>query len=119
MPLQAERRDRVVQKNLTITVLLDFYGELLTKKQAEAMKLYYDEDCSLSEIADSMGISRQGARDFIKRGEVQLCEFEEKLRLAERFMKITAAADRLIECAKGEKLSDEMLCLIEQIRNSI
>ena len=70
-----------MSKNLTITVLLDFYGELLTAKQADALRLYYDEDCSLSEIADDMGLSRQGARDFIKRGEQQLFEFEEKLGL--------------------------------------
>lgn len=106
-------------KDLTITVLLDFYGELLTKKQSEALKLYYDEDCSLSEIADNMSISRQGARDFIKRGEVQLGEFEDKLKLAERFLKISSLVERLMECAKKEHLSDETVALIEQIGNSL
>lgn len=109
----------LLSKDLTITVLLDFYGELLTKKQSEALRLYYDEDCSLSEIADNMEISRQGARDFIKRGETQLMEFEDKLKLAERFLKISALAERLTECAKREHLSDETMALIEQIKNSL
>jgi len=86
-----------MSKNLTMTVLLDFYGELLTEKQRIALKSYYDEDCSLSEIAEDMSISRQGVRDFIKRGESQLLEFEEKLGLAKRFIKINQLTDKINE----------------------
>lgn len=108
-----------MSKNLTITVLLDFYGELLTAKQADALRLYYDEDCSLSEIADDMGISRQGARDFIKRGEQQLFEFEEKLGLAERFDKITKAVHELEELLKEQNVSDGAKRLLEEIKDNL
>lgn len=66
-------------KNLEITVLYDFYGDLLTEKQQEVIELYYNEDLSLAEIAALSGITRQGVRDSIKRAEGQLTEFEERV----------------------------------------
>ena len=58
-------------KNQTfrMTMLFDFYGELLTDRQKEFYDLYYNEDLSLSEIAENYGISRQGVRDVIVRAE--------------------------------------------------
>ena len=61
-----------MSKDLNVSVLLDFYGQLLTQKQNDALDLYYNQDLSLSEIAAHMGITRQGVRDNIKRGETQL-----------------------------------------------
>ena len=60
-------------KNQTfrMTMLFDFYGELLTERQKEFYELYYDEDLSLSEIAENYGISRQGVRDVIVRAEAR------------------------------------------------
>lgn len=75
-------------KDYEIAMLLDFYGELLTEKQREAMDLYYNEDLSLAEIAEPLAISRQGVRDSIKRGEKQLMELEDTLGLAKRFREI-------------------------------
>ncbi|MBQ3181622.1 MAG: DNA-binding protein [Clostridia bacterium] len=69
-------------------MLLDFYGELLTEKQAKAMELYYNEDLSLAEIAEPLSISRQGVRDSIKRGEKQLIDLENTLGLLKRFKEI-------------------------------
>lgn len=108
-----------MSKNLTMTVLLDFYGELLTEKQADALRMYYEEDCSLSEIAADMGISRQGARDFIKRGEAQLSEFEEKLGLVGRFEKITKAVCELGEILENENMSEEARMLLENIKDNL
>ena len=72
-------------KNQTyrMTMLFDFYGELLTERQKEFFDLYYNEDLSLAEIAEHEGISRQGVRDNIKRGESYLLELEEKLHFVE------------------------------------
>lgn len=75
-------------KDYEMAMLLDFYGELLTEKQREAMELYYNEDLSLAEIAEPLNISRQGVRDSIKRGEKQLEELETTLGLAKRFREI-------------------------------
>ena len=72
-------------KNLEIALLFDFYGEMLTDKQRDVVELYYNDDLSLSEIAENEGITRQGVRDSIKRAETQLTEMEERLGLVRRF----------------------------------
>jgi len=87
----------VLAKDLSISVLLDFYGELLTPKQAEALDLYYNQDLSLAEIAGDTGVSRQGVRAFIKQGEAHLMNFEEKLGMARRFAEITKLVEELEE----------------------
>ena len=61
-------------KDLHVSVLLDYYGAMLTEKQREVVDLYYNEDLSLAEIAEIAGITRQGVRDSIKRGEMTLRE---------------------------------------------
>ena len=68
-----------------MTLLYDFYGDMLTDRQKEFYDLYYNEDLSLAEIAENYGITRQGVRDSIKRAEAQLLEMEERLGLAKRF----------------------------------
>ena len=82
-------------KNLEYSILLDCYGELLTEKQRETLDYYYNEDLSLSEISEIVGISRQGVMDIIKRSEQQLNAFEQKLSLKFRFKAIDAAIDIL------------------------
>lgn len=76
------------QKDMRMALLLDFYGDILTERKFEIMQMYYDEDCSLSEIAEEMGISRQGVRDAVKRSECELSSLEDKLGLALRFEKL-------------------------------
>ena len=88
-------------KNQTfrMTMLFDFYGELLTDRQKEFYELYYDEDLSLSEIAENYGISRQGVRDVIVRAEAYMTEIEDKTGLVKRFMQMTPHLDRIAEAA--------------------
>ncbi len=86
-------------KDLHIAVLFDFYGAMLTEKQKDVIDLYYNEDLSLAEIAEHEGISRQGVRDNIKRGEAYLLELEEKLRFAENYHRLVAMLDRVDELA--------------------
>lgn len=74
----------MADKNLGISVLLDHYGAMLTDKQRDVIDLYYNQDLSLAEIAEHEGISCQGVRDNIKRGEAFLLEMEEKLHLAQK-----------------------------------
>jgi hypothetical protein len=90
----------ILSKNLEIAYLLDFYGEMLTKKQRDFIDLYYNEDLSLSEIAENEGITRQGVRDSIKRAEVQLFEMEQKLGLAEKFAELKNGLDEIKDCAE-------------------
>ena len=74
-------------KNQTyrMTMLFDFYGELLTERQKEFFDLYYNEDLSLAEIAENAGISRQGVRDVIVRAEAAMQEVEDKTGIIKRF----------------------------------
>lgn len=67
-------------------LLYDFYGPLLTKKQSNTWDLYYQQDYSLSEIAQEEGISRQAVHDLLKRTESILESYEDKLGLIKRFM---------------------------------
>lgn len=74
-------------KDLNISNLLDIYGNALTEKQRDVLDLYYNDDLSLSEIAEDLGISRQGVRDSIKRGEEALVEYERLMGLQEKYRK--------------------------------
>lgn len=75
------------EKDLHFSILLDYYADMLTDKQRDVIDLYYNEDLSLSEIAEHENITRQGVRDSIKRGEQVMLEMEEKFHLAERSQK--------------------------------
>lgn len=72
---------------LRITLLYDFYGELLTDKQKNIFELYYQNDLSLAEIAEQLQISRQGVYDTLKRSENILSQYEETLHLVDRFVR--------------------------------
>lgn len=90
-------------KNQTyrMTLLFDFFGELLTDRQKEFFDLYYNNDLSLSEIAENFDISRQGVRDVIVRAEGILTEMEDKTGLVKRFLHMREHLEQ-IEAAAGE-----------------
>lgn len=75
---------------LQMTMLFDFYGDMLTEKQRDYFDLYHNEDLSLSEIAAEHGISRQGVYDIISRAENTLQEFEDKTGAVRRWNKTQA-----------------------------
>lgn len=70
---------------MRVNLLYDFYSSLLTAKQLECLELYYQYDLSLAEIAENIGISRQGVHDLLKRGVKSLEKIEAKLGFAEKF----------------------------------
>ena len=92
------------QKNLEFSVLLDYYGAVLTDKQRAILTEYYDEDLSLAEIAENYGITRQGVRDAIKHGEATLTDMESRLGYARREGAQRADLERL------EQLVMEVRC---------
>ena len=83
-------------KDLNIGFLLDFYGDILTERRRDALDFYYNNDMSLSEIAEEMGISRQGVRDLIKKAEEELFFLEARLHLLQRAESLRNAAERLL-----------------------
>ena len=84
-------------KNLHVSALLDIYGNFLSEKQKNLAEYYYNEDLSLSEIAENEGITRQAVNDLIKRAEAQLLIFEEKCRYCEYFTRLKELADNIGE----------------------
>ena len=108
-------------KNLEIGYLFDFYGELLSARQREIFSLYYNEDLSLSEVSEQVGITRQGVRDTVKKCEEQLVSLEEKLGLAERFKEISEKSDTIIKKLEKMKISqsgaNELDEIIAEVRD--
>jgi hypothetical protein len=74
-----------MDKLIKISILFDFYGKLLSKKQYDVIDMYYNNDLSLSEIAEEMKITRQAVFDILKRAEEKLIEYEDILGLASKF----------------------------------
>lgn len=103
---------------LRMTMLYDFYGDLLTDKQREYYDLYHNEDLSLSEIAANVGISRQGVYDIVTRAENTLRETERKTGLIKRFEEIQlqlVKAQRLAEDIVRQADNEETTALASQL----
>ena len=83
------------EKNMKVAYLLDFYADALDEHVGSVMRSYYEDDLSLSEIASCVGISRQGIRHLIKKGEDQLFFFEERFGLAKRYDELSSAVELL------------------------
>ncbi len=96
-----------MEKHVELGYLLDCYGALLTERQRSLIAQSVNEDYSLSEIAEQEGISRQGVRDSIKRGEDQLYELEEKLGILASRSALVAGLNELMAVA-GSVPEDEI-----------
>ena len=93
-------------------LLLDFYGELLTKRQFKVLDEYLNDDLSMQEIAEELAIYKSGVNDLIKRSLNQMYKFEEKLSLAKKFKQRALLYDKL------DKVNDiEVKNLVLQLRN--
>jgi hypothetical protein len=109
-----------------MTMLYDFYGELLTDRQKEFFDLYYNEDLSLAEIAENYGISRQGVRDVIVRAEGIMTEMEDKTGIIKRFHlmqgQLSSISENLdkIMTINGDKYFDrELDALARQVKETV
>ena len=110
-----------MEEILQLTLLYDFYGELLTEKQKQTFELYYQNDLSLTEIGQELDISRQAVRDLLKRTEKILLEYDAKLQLVGRFLeqkKAIQTIKAIIEdVERKEVLSPSSITQIEKIKN--
>lgn len=102
-------------KDLSISLLLDFYGNMLTDKQREVIDFYYNDDLSLSEIAENEGITRQGVRDAIKRAEAQLTEMEDRLGFVKRTAEVRAGLGKIREAADRIRENNSRCSCVRQI----
>ena len=86
-----------LSENVHIALLYDFYGELLNDRQREVMELRLYDDLSLTEIAETVGITKQAVSDMIKKCETKLDGYENKLMLLEKFLSIRQKAEKIAE----------------------
>lgn len=103
-----------MEKFVEQTLLYDFYGELLTERQQQVYESVVLEDYSLSEVAENLGISRQGVHDMIKRCNHTLEEYESRLHLVEKFLCSRKQVQKIKELAVGYNAGE-----ITEISNKI
>ena len=109
-----------------MALLFDFYGDMLTDRQKEFFDLYYNEDLSLSEIAENYGITRQGVRDVIVRAEGIMQELEDKTgiirrfqRMQEQFSDIERAADSILAINSEHSYDSDIETLATEIKDAV
>ena len=107
------------EKNMKVAYLLDFYADALDDHVAGVMKSYYEDDLSLAEIASCVGISRQGIRHLIKKGEEQLLFFEKRFGLAKRFDELSSVASSLNEIYEKVKSYSDLSNEASALKNAI
>lgn len=111
-----------MEKNVEISMLCQLYGKLLTNKQYEIIDDYYNNDLSLSEIAENNNITRQAVRDILKKGEKKLFEYEEKLEVMKRTLnqekRIEKALEELTKIQKSYS-DKEIATVLENVKKEL
>jgi len=102
-----------------ITLLLDYYGGTLTEKQREYLELYYNEDLSLSEIAEITGITRPGVHNIINRSRTKLFELERSTGIVERFLNIRTELEKATAIAEQTGAAPELAALLSEVADGI
>ena len=104
-----------VEARVELNYLMDFYGPLLTAHRREVLRLYCEEDLSLQEIAEQLGITRQGVSDALNKARKQLSDYEQKLGLAGRYRALGDEARKCMDALSGVRAEGEDL---ERIRRA-
>jgi hypothetical protein len=111
-----------MEKNVEISMLCQVYGKVLTEKQYELLNDYYNNDLSLSEIAENNNITRQAVRDIIKKSENKLYELEEQVSAMKKMLENQKAIKSIQnELAKIDKTAEnkEIHKAVENIKNQL
>ena len=111
-----------MEKNVKMSILCQIYGKLLTEKQFRLLDDYYNNDLSLSEIAENLSITRKAVRDNIKKGENKLFEYEEKLGIMKKTMeqeeKIAIILSEITKI-KSQSSDEEVGKILEHIKHEL
>ncbi len=108
--------------NVQISMLNQIYGKLLTQKQYEIIDDYYNNDLSLSEIAENNQITRQAVRDILKKGEKKLFEYEEKLMFMKRMLNQEKKIEKVLEELTKIQVNDsdkEIANILETVKKEL
>ena len=96
-----------MDKSIKISMLLEIYGKLLTEKQAYTVELYYNQNLSLSDIADEVNITRQAVRKNLVEAEKNLFEYENKLNLFAKSIQRKEKIDEILKLIEDEKIRSD------------
>lgn len=108
-----------MEKNVQVGLLFEFYRNMLTPRQIECVDLYYNEDLSLAEISEHLGITRQGVRDNIKRAEHTMYDTEARLGLVARFLSIKERLSHIDDVIREIEKSPNIRFLSDDIKHKI
>ena len=101
-----------MEKSIKISMLLEIYGKMLTEKQADTVDLYYNQNLSLSEIAEELNITRQGVRKNLVYAEDKLFDFEEKLCFLKQKLEQNEIINEVISKIEDDVLKDKLSKLL-------
>ena len=107
------------EKNLEIGYLLDFYGDVLSERKRTVLDYYYNDDLSLAEIAEEIGISRQGVRELIKKAGEELLFYEDKLGLAKRFQMAQVQAQQLLKMMETANVTGNIRAAAQELMETV
>ena len=108
-----------VQARVTLNVLSDFYAPLLTAHRREVLRLYCEEDLSLGEIAEQMGITRQGVSDALNKARAQMQDYEDKLGLAQRYRAMGDCAEACLRSLEKVRVAAGSEKDMEDAKNAL
>ena len=111
-----------VEYKVRVSMLCELYGKLLTDNQKSCIEDYYNNDLSLSEIAENHNITRQAVRDVIQKGEKKLFEYEKKLKFMDKTLKQQKKIDKILmglTKIKQKEKDKELIKIVEKITNCI
>jgi predicted DNA-binding protein YlxM (UPF0122 family) len=100
-------------KHSFICGLMDYYAGILSPRQREVLEMYYYDDLSLAEIAENIGITRQGVRDTVKHGEEALESFENTLGLMKKNTQITESAEKIKKLTEDDRIKELAQTILE------
>jgi len=101
-----------MEKNIHISMLLEIYGKLLTAKQYDMIDLYYNQNLSLSEIAEEVNITRQGVRKNLVDAENKLFDYEEKLQILKHKLETLQIVEELIKETEDVRFKEKLRKLL-------
>lgn len=104
--------------DVNMSLLIDIYSELLTEKQKLSMELFYNEDYSLAEIAEHLGVSRQGVHENIRQGTEKIRKFENVLNVKTKSEKLKELI-LMLRTAVSKENTDEVILLLDKMENIV
>ena len=104
-----------MEKSIHVSMLLEIYGKLLTDKQRDILDLYYNDNLSLSEIAEELGITRQGVHKNLVDAENKLFDYEEKLMILKNRLEKQEILENIIKKESDKDIKDELIKLQQNL----